>query len=240
MRSQFNRRQARLARSRRRLWLLKGSTRLTGRTSLSRLKMSLDVEAISSYVTLRCNVDVRQRFDECWERTADSLRGGKVAALLNLISTIAFITASSQVSAQPPTFASLLKTATALHHQGDYSHSIPILKQLVERDPQNYDANLLLGEDLFHNGSIHDALAPLEAAAKARPKDGTALTLLADAALDLGDHATAADALQAAVARDPGAEQVLVNWADYCLDRSRVLGQQMRTTKRGEEIGRAS
>lgn len=184
--------------------------------------------------SLRCDVTVRQRRDGCRGLTADLRHWGKVAALPNLLAAILLIASNSTVSAQAPTFATLMKTATTFHNQGDYSHSIPILKQLVERDPLNYEANLLLGEDFFHSGSIHDALGPLEEAAKARPKDGTALTLLAGAALDLGDHATAAEALQTAVTRSPDDEQVLVRWADYCLDRSRVLGQQMRTTKRGE------
>src|ERR1035437_9654726 len=137
--------------------------------------------------SLRCDVTVGQRLDGCWGQKSDSLRGGNAPALLNLFATILFVAAHSAIAAQPPTVATLLKTATAFHHQGDYSHSIPILKQLLERDPKNYDANLLLGEDLFHGGSIHDALGPLEAASKANPKDSTALTLLADDALDVGD-----------------------------------------------------
>lgn len=184
--------------------------------------------------SLRCDVTVRQRRDECWGLTADLRRWGKVAASLNLFAAILLIASNSTVFAQAPTFATLLKAATAFHNQGDYSHSIPILKQLIERDPLNYEANLLLGEDFFHSGNFHDALGSLEVAAKERPKDGTALTLLAEAALDLGDHATAADALQTAVTRSPDDEQVLVRWADFCLDRSRVLGQQMRATKHGE------
>src|SRR6266700_5995867 len=45
-----------------------------------------------------------------------------------------------------------LRTADALHERGDYSHSVPILKGIVQRYPQNYRANLLLGEDLLFNG----------------------------------------------------------------------------------------
>lgn len=157
-----------------------------------------------------------------------------MTALLCLSGITLLVAAKSALAAPSPDFATLLKTATTFHRQGDYAHSIPILKQLVEREPQSYDANLLLGEDLFHSGSLQDAIVPLRVASKVHPEDGTALTFLADAAVDLGDHATASEALQAAVSRSPGAEQILVKWADYCLDRSRVLGQRMRTTKHGE------
>ncbi len=136
--------------------------------------------------SLRCDVTFRQRLDGCWRLTADLRCRGKVAALPNLIAAILLIASNSTVSGQAATYAALLKTATMFHNQGDYSHSIPILKQLVERDPVNYEANLLLGEGFFRSGNIHDALEPLEEAAKARPKDGTALTLLAEAALALG------------------------------------------------------
>ena len=178
----------------------------------------------------RCYRQVRRPRSVFYSKPKSGFRdaGAIVASILFLVFT------RSATALPSENFATLLKTANSYHQQRNYSHSIPILKQLAQSNPQNYEVNLLLGEDLFHNGNIHDALAPLEAASKARPEDGTALAFLADAAVDLLDYSTASEALQLAVARSPGAEQVLVKWADYCLDRSRVLGQQMRTSKRGE------
>jgi tetratricopeptide (TPR) repeat protein len=134
----------------------------------------------------------------------------------------------------PEDVATLLKSATAFHRKGDYAHSIPILRRIVQASPGNYDANLLLGEDLLHGGNMEGALAPLQVASEARPQDGTALAFLAEAAAGLRDYGTAAEAFQSAVARSSQSEQFLVAWADFSLDRSHFLGMYLRTNRRGE------
>jgi tetratricopeptide (TPR) repeat protein len=132
--------------------------------------------------------------------------------------------------------ASQLKKAIAYHDEADYGHSIPILKAIVQESRGHYLANLLLGEDLFHSGAIQDAIAPLEAACRARPKDAVAELYLADAAASLGDFPVAAAALQAGIARSGGSGRYLEAWASYCLERYRLLGLTLRTTKRGEAV----
>jgi tetratricopeptide (TPR) repeat protein len=134
----------------------------------------------------------------------------------------------------PEDVATLLKTATALHQQGDFAHSIPILRRIVQRSPRNYVANLLLGEDLLRSGSLQDALIPLQVASEARPGDGTAQAYLAEAAAGLGNFSTASEALQCAIARSGEAEQFLMAWAGYSLNRFRTLGSLLQKTKRGE------
>jgi tetratricopeptide (TPR) repeat protein len=145
------------------------------------------------------------------------------------------LVAAKTANGMPPgDLAVQLKTASAFHQQGDYAHSIPIFRRIVQEYPRNYDANLLLGEDLLRSGSIQDALVPLRVASEARPKDGTAEAYLAEAAAGLGDFSTASEALQSAVARSDQAEQFLVAWAGYCLDRFRTLGKSLESMKRGE------
>lgn len=131
---------------------------------------------------------------------------------------------------------SLLAKATSFHAQGDYGHSIPILKELVTHSPRDYECNLLLGEDLLRNGNIDLSMAYLKAASDLRPSDGTAFTLLADAAIDLGDFPQAARALQAAVSRNPESQPFLLKWADFSLDRSHDLGIALRKTRAGEAV----
>jgi tetratricopeptide (TPR) repeat protein len=137
-------------------------------------------------------------------------------------------------AAQADDSAAELKAASALHDQADYVKSIPRLRKIVARSPRSYLANLLLGEDLLSSGDAHASLAPLRAATAVRPDDGTAPAYLAEAAITLGDLATASEALQTAVTHSGGADQFVLAWANFCIDRFRALEAQMRATKRGE------
>jgi tetratricopeptide (TPR) repeat protein len=130
--------------------------------------------------------------------------------------------------------AAELRKAAALHQQSDYAHSIPLLKQIVRQSPRDYEANLLLGEDLLSSSNIHEAIAPLEMACKVRPGDGTAEVFLAEAAVASDDFPRAAEALQAGIARSGGAGAFLESWASFCLQRLKILQDSLRTTKRGE------
>src|SRR5947199_6347048 len=61
--------------------------------------------------------------------------------------------ASQQIGAtKTDDIAALLRTASALHNQSDYSQSIPTLKRIVRLSPRNYQANLLLVVDLLCSG----------------------------------------------------------------------------------------
>src|SRR5271167_4676496 len=96
---------------------------------------------------------------------------GILVTCVEMIS-IALLNAAQPVSvAEPKDIAVELKTASALHQRADYAHSIPLLKQIVKVSPQNYLANLLLGEDLLRSGKPQDALGPLQAASAARPEE---------------------------------------------------------------------
>jgi tetratricopeptide (TPR) repeat protein len=127
----------------------------------------------------------------------------------------------------------LLKDGALLSRQADYAHSIPILRRAKQISPQNYQANLLLGEDLLRSGHPSDAVAPLRIAATVRADDETAERFLGEAEEAQSNFALAAEAFQAAAARSPDSEHGLVSWADYCIDRFRSLGLWLRSTPRG-------
>ncbi len=127
----------------------------------------------------------------------------------------------------------LLKDGALLSRQADYAHAIPILLRARQLAPQNYLANLLLGEDLLRSGHPSSALAPLQTAAAVRADDETAEGYLGEAEQAQGKFSLAAEAFQAAVARSPNSEHSLVGWADDCLDRFRALGLWLRSSPRG-------
>jgi predicted Zn-dependent protease len=147
---------------------------------------------------------------------------------------VLLVAANAANAVLPEDVATLLNIASGLHRKGDYVHSIPMLKRIVQGSPRNYDANLMLGEDLLHSGRFHEALVPLEVACEARPHEGTPQAYLAEASARLGDYSRASEVLQSAVARSGEAEQFLTAWAGYSLDRFRALGSFLQTTKQGE------
>ncbi len=166
---------------------------------------------------------------------ADGRKGVYTIRALKYVLAITLLLSGRAISATSVTdSASELKNANALHEQGDYAHSIPLLKEIVKGSPRDYKANLLLGEDLLRSGDPEAALAPLRIASESRADGDIALGFLADAAIELGDFSTAAKTLLAALGRAPESEADLLKWADFCIDRSRDLGIAMRKSKRGE------
>jgi tetratricopeptide (TPR) repeat protein len=159
----------------------------------------------------------------------------RVSAARIALLIIAFFTATPRADATgPEEIAAQLRAASALHQRGDYTHSIPILKQVVRLSPRNYLANLLLGEDLLSSGRPQDALEPLRAASLSRPNDIVALDYMVVASQALGDSATESETLQSVVARSGGDERHLLLWATFCLSRFRALEMALLDTRKGE------
>ena len=162
---------------------------------------------------------------------------GKPLSTLGYLFAILFVaTAAAAHAAVDEAVTAQLNKATAYHEQANYTRSIPILKRIVQKSPRYYLVNLLLGEDLFHSGDIQEAIAPLEVACQVQPQNATAEVYLADAAAALGDFPKAAEALQAGIARSGGSDRFLAAWASYCLERYKILGLSLRTTKLGEAV----
>jgi tetratricopeptide (TPR) repeat protein len=130
--------------------------------------------------------------------------------------------------------AAQLKEASAFHRRADYSHSIPILRRIVQTSPGSYKANLLLGEDLYLSWNAQDALAPLQTAAESAADDGVALLYVAKAEAALGDFSSASNALQSAVTRSGGAENFQMDWGNYCIARMVYLRDSLAPTQKGK------
>lgn len=127
----------------------------------------------------------------------------------------------------------LLKEGASLSRQADYARAIPLLQHARNLAPQNYSTNLLLGLDLLRSGHPADAIEPLRVATQVRATDESADGYLGEAEKAEGDFALAAEAFDDAVARAPNSEPALLAWADYSLERFRVLGLWLRGSQRG-------
>jgi tetratricopeptide (TPR) repeat protein len=127
----------------------------------------------------------------------------------------------------------LLTDGVALSQQADYAHAIPVLERATRLAPRNYQANLILGVDLLRSGHPANALTPLRIAAEA-DVDETAEGYLGEAEKAQGEFALAAEAFETAAARSPASEQALVGWAEFSLERFRVLGLWLRSSDRGK------
>jgi tetratricopeptide (TPR) repeat protein len=148
-----------------------------------------------------------------------------------LIALLTFSSAAQQTKSED--LDGLLTDGAALSQQADYARAIPVLERARKLAPGNYQANLMLGVDLLRSGHAANATVPLRIAAKARSDDETAEEYLGEAEKTQGEFALAAEAFEAAVARSPNSEKALVGWAEYSLDRFRVLGLWLRSSKRG-------
>jgi predicted Zn-dependent protease len=162
--------------------------------------------------------------------------GSRGLSLRHLFAIISLAAATAVNAAAQGDLAAQLKQAAGYHESADYRHSIPLLKRIVQQSPHNYLANLLLGEDLLHSGNVQEAIAPLKVASRVRPQDATAEVYLADAVASSGDFVLASESLQAGMLRSGASEQFLEAWASYCLERYRLVGLGLRTTKRGEAV----
>ncbi len=148
---------------------------------------------------------------------------------------IASLTGAQPVgSGKTEDIAALLDSASTLHERSDYAHSIPILQRVVRLSPRNYEANLLLGEDLLQSGKPREALAPLGTASALKDDDLVALDYLIMAAEAARDTATESEALETAVARSGGDERHLLDWGIFCLNRFRFLRTELLNSKEGQ------
>jgi tetratricopeptide (TPR) repeat protein len=133
-------------------------------------------------------------------------------------------------------FDKLVKEGLALHEHADYAHSIPVLQRAVRLEPRSYIANLLLGVDLLRCGRVADAMVHLEIAVAANPKESDAAEALAMAATEAGDFAKAVEVLQASAERSGRRGKPVQKLAGFYLERFRIIGNRLRSSKRGEGV----
>jgi len=130
-------------------------------------------------------------------------------------------------------FAELVKRGAAFSEKANYAEAISTLKKARELAPRDYTVNLLLGLDLLRSGRPKEAVEPLRVAAEVRPQDGTPEGYLGKALAAVHEFAPAAEAFHGAIARSPGAAELWTEWADFDLERFRILGLELRSTQRG-------
>lgn len=129
-----------------------------------------------------------------------------------------------------------LAMAHKLHEEGNYSKSLPLLRKLVQESPGNYEASLLLGDELLRTGERKQAIESLLLTASLRPHENQPLLLLAEAATRSNNFSLAADVLQKALVNQPDRDEELLAWADFSLDRSREIGIMLRRSRPGEAV----
>lgn len=127
----------------------------------------------------------------------------------------------------------LLKESASLGQRADYAEAIATLKKARQLAPRNYRVNLLLGVDLLRSGRAKDAVEPLRLAAEINSRDGAPAAYLGEAFAVMRDFSSAAEAFQNAIFRSPKSEEVWTKWADFDLERFRILKLQLQTTQRG-------
>jgi tetratricopeptide (TPR) repeat protein len=130
-------------------------------------------------------------------------------------------------------FEDLLKKGVALSQQADYAEAIPVLERARQLAPRHYLINLLLGVDLLRSGHPGEAIGALQVAAAVHPKDETAEGYLGEAETALDELALAAEAFQSAVSRAPNSEEALLGWANFAVERFRVIGVSLRSSEKG-------
>lgn len=136
-------------------------------------------------------------------------------------------------SAAQESIDELLKQSEACSQLGDYTCSIASLRKARQIAPQNYEVNLLLGVSLLRVRRPQEAVVPLRQAEEIHPNEGAPQGYLGEAFAALKDFPLATQAYQDAVLRSPASGELWTRWADFDLERYRVLGLQLRATQVG-------
>jgi len=127
----------------------------------------------------------------------------------------------------------LLKVGVTLSQRADYAGAIAALEKARQLVPRSYAVNFLLGVDLLRSGRAKDAAGPLRLAAEVNSKEGAPDAYLGEALAATGDFPLAAEAFQDAIVRSPQSEDCWRKWADFDVERFRVMELHLRTTQQG-------
>jgi tetratricopeptide (TPR) repeat protein len=113
----------------------------------------------------------------------------------------------------PPADAARLRQALASYDQGRTAEAQPLLEQLLQRYPANYEINETLGLIHAEAGDYSAALPLLERGAHLKPAAALARANLGTAYLKLEQPEKALTELDAAARLDPHDQQTLINLA---------------------------
>ena len=104
-----------------------------------------------------------------------------------------------------------LKAATVLHNAGRIDDAVAIYRGVLQIDPDNFDANHLLGIARRSQGSLAESEELVIRALRARPGSLPALKSLARVQMCLGKHELALETGARITERDPGEAE---SWSD--------------------------
>jgi tetratricopeptide (TPR) repeat protein len=107
-----------------------------------------------------------------------------------------------------------LEAAWKLIAQGHRDQAVALLRNLVQSDPRNADAHLLLGSVLMEAGDREASLAQLGEAVRLLPKSAEAHNALGEAYNTFSDPASARPEFERAVELDPRHAQAQANLGD--------------------------
>jgi tetratricopeptide (TPR) repeat protein len=113
----------------------------------------------------------------------------------------------------PPADAAKLRQALASYDQGRTAQALPLLEQLLQRYPANYEINETLGLIHAEAGDYSAAVPLLERGAHLKPAAALARANLGTAYLKLQQPEKALTELDAAARLDPHDQQTLINLA---------------------------
>jgi tetratricopeptide (TPR) repeat protein len=111
---------------------------------------------------------------------------------------VTVLTCSAVLLAQQP-----LERAWELAANGRRQEAVRVLRELIETNPQNADACLLLGSLLMEEGQREESISQLTTAVRLRPGSVEAENALGEAYNKFGDTAAARTAFEKAVALKP-------------------------------------
>lgn len=115
---------------------------------------------------------------------------------------------------------------------GDVSEGVPILQQVVQKEPQRYDAQLLLGRYDHDTGKWLDSITALESYFSTRPaqlakEDARHRVVLADSYLRSGQPAKALPLFEQATRENPKIDlraRIGVAWSTAAIDCKKARG----------------
>ncbi len=111
-----------------------------------------------------------------------------------------------------------LERAWDLAARGQREQAIVLLQDLIQKDPRNSDARLLLGSLLMEKGERAESLAQLQEAVRLRPASPDAQNALGEAYEAFGDSKSALQPFEKAVALRPGFAIAQLNYGSALLE----------------------
>ncbi|MGH9494874.1 MAG: tetratricopeptide repeat protein, partial [Candidatus Sulfotelmatobacter sp.] len=130
-------------------------------------------------------------------------------------------------------FQALVKSAFALHRQGNFSAALPLLHRAYAIQPDDYFVNLLLGIDSLRTGDPSAAIPHLKKASHLRPKEEYPLSYLGEAYGRQAMYADAAASYLKAVNAAPSSAESSVAFVDFALARFADFSTVLRSSSRG-------